>query len=49
MQRVRENVELGVLPGNELPVVPDPTVALIEGGRHIVLSLGMQAFAARAL
>jgi hypothetical protein len=33
MQAMGENVELSVLPGYDLPVVPDPTITLIEGGR----------------
>jgi hypothetical protein len=32
VEAVGENVELGVLPGYDLPVVPDPSITLIEGG-----------------
>jgi hypothetical protein len=35
VEGMRQDVDLGLLPGNEVPVIPDPTVALIEGGcRH---------------
>ena len=40
MEAVREDVELGILPGYDLPVVPDPSITLIEGGRgHRLFSL----------
>jgi hypothetical protein len=32
MERVRQHVELGILPGHELSVVPDPSLTLVEGG-----------------
>jgi hypothetical protein len=30
MQPVGEHVQLGVGPGNQLPVVPDPAITLVE-------------------
>ena len=44
MQAVREDMDLRVLPRDELPVVPDPAVALIEGRlRTFVGLLALQA------
>src|SRR5207248_4400266 len=44
VQRVGEHMDLGVFPGNELPIEPDDTFALIErNDRH-----GKSPFAPRA-
>src|SRR5208283_1359073 len=51
MKTMRENMQLGVLPGDKVAVHPDEAVALVEGqnGHRSLLRLGLVRFKSRRL